>query len=79
MSLPYYLFMAEQEGYIPISKDRKACLDVAVETFLEYARDNVNIDDGKIQDIIFDSCGIEPKSITVNEANYVKRQVKSHI
>lgn len=75
-NIPFYLYMAESEGCLPIDEKNKVILDKIVNDFIYFAKSGCNIDAKDTQDEIFLKYKVEPTSLTRNEKAYIKASVK---
>lgn len=76
MNLPYFLYMAENEGILDIVNTREAKINAAVRLFQDYARNGYNINDARIQASIFDEVGINPETLSTLEIKTLCNRVQ---
>ena len=73
--LSYNLYMAEAEGVLPPSGERKRIIDEVVDELVTFARGGADIDSAEVQDAAFTAHNISSADLTTSEINYLKKQV----
>lgn len=76
MNLPYFFYMAENEGILDIVDTREAKINAAVRLFQDYARNGYNINDARTQASVFDEVGINPETLSTLEIKTLCNRVQ---
>lgn len=77
MNLPYFLYMAEAEGCTDVVQTRTAKINAAIKEFIKLYHCGVNINNGNIQDDVFDKLKLNNLSWT--EKEYIAKQVEKRV
>ena len=73
MNLPYFLYMAEQEGVTEVVNTRQARLNAIVRDYIALAEQGININDMEVQNYLAQKYDLE--DLTAAEKHEIARAV----
>ena len=77
MNLPYFLYMAEQEGVTEVVNTRQARLNGIVQDYIALASQGININDPEVQNYLAQKYDLE--DLTAAEKHEIARAVMNQL
>ena len=77
MNLPYFLYMAEQEGVTEVVNTRQARLNGIVRDYIALASQGININDPEVQNYLAQKYDLE--DLTAAEKHEIARAVMNQL
>ena len=77
MNLPYFLYMAEQEGITEVVNTRQARLNAIIRDYIALAEQGININDMEVQNYLAQKYDLE--DLTAAEKHEIARAVMNQL
>lgn len=77
MNLPYFLYMAEQEGITEVVNTRQARLNAIIRDYIALAEQGININDMEVQNYLNQKYDLE--DLTAAEQHEIARAVMNQL
>lgn len=77
MNLPYFLYMAEQEGVTEVVNTRQARLNAIIRDYVALAEQGININDMEVQNYLAQKYDLE--DLTAAEKHEIARAVMNQL